>query len=141
MPGSVAISAHRKPTEAEKAAAKAKQVRDTKSADRLIDLKNGALADLENGQFARADPNLLNLATAGAREPLGRDWTIERLLAIGTIDLKGNPSAYEEAVDRARNGPQPGNGARAQVAHAPLPGRQTRPSAGLSPSCGSSSSM
>jgi hypothetical protein len=89
-------------TEAEKAAAKARQLRDTKSADRLIDVKNGALADLENGEFARADPNLLNLATAGAREPLGRDWTIERLMAIGTIDLKGNPSAYEEAVDRAQ---------------------------------------
>jgi hypothetical protein len=89
-------------TEAEKAAVKAKQVRDTKSADRLIDLKNGVLADLENRQFARADPILLNLATAGMREPLGRDWPIERLLAIQEIDLKTNPSAYEEAVDHAQ---------------------------------------
>jgi hypothetical protein len=89
-------------TDEEKAAVKAKQVRDTKSADRLIDLKNEALADLENKQFARADPIFLNLATAGMREPLGRDWPIERLLAIQEIDLKTNPSAYEEAVDHAQ---------------------------------------
>src|SRR5579859_7089584 len=62
--------------------AKAQQTRDTKAAEHLVDVKNEALADLENGQFARADPALLNLATAGAREPVGRDWTIERLMAV-----------------------------------------------------------
>src|SRR5271163_837391 len=89
-------------TEAQKAEAKAKQFRDTKSAERLIDLKNAALADLEGGQFARCDPVWLNLATAGMREPLGRNWIIERLMAIEALDLKHNPSAYEEAVERAQ---------------------------------------
>jgi hypothetical protein len=82
--------------------AKAKQFRDKQDSLHLVDLKNGALADLENGNLAAADPVLLNLATAGAREPLGRDWTIGRLLEIGTIDLKHNPAAYEEAVERAQ---------------------------------------
>ncbi|HET6328921.1 MAG TPA: CRTAC1 family protein [Planctomycetaceae bacterium] len=90
------------PTEAEKAEAQANQFRDTKSAAHLIDLKNSAVADLENGQFASADPTFLNLATAGARDPIGRDWPIDRLLAVGTMDLKRDPSAYEEAVDRAQ---------------------------------------
>lgn len=90
------------PTEAEKAEAQANQFRDTKSASHLIDLKNSGLADLENGQFSQADQTFLNLATAGARDPIGRDWPIDRLLAVGTIDLKRDPSAYNEAVDRAQ---------------------------------------
>jgi hypothetical protein len=84
------------------AAAKARQNRDTKSAEKLIELKNVAMADLENAQFASADPMFLELATAGMREPLDRDWTIERLMAIGTLDLKRDPGAYDEAVERAQ---------------------------------------
>ncbi len=90
-------------TEADDAEAKATQFRDTRKAERLVVLKNEALANLENGEFSRADSPFLNLATAGTREKIAaRDWFIERLMAIGTIDLKGNPSAYEEAVDRAQ---------------------------------------
>jgi FG-GAP-like repeat len=89
-------------TEAEKAQAEAKRYRDTKSADHLIDLKNESLADLENGQFARVDPSLLNLATLSGVEPLGRDWPIERLMVLGTFDPKHDPSVFEEAADRAQ---------------------------------------
>ncbi len=86
----------------EAAEAKARQVRDTKAAEHLVEVKNEALAELENGQFAQADAGLLNLATAGARDPIGRDWTIERLMAAEAIDLKRDPTAYEEAVERAQ---------------------------------------
>src|SRR5580692_387926 len=88
--------------EAAEAAAKAKQFRDTREAEIQVDLKNSAVADLENGQLAQADSVLLNLATAGMHEPLGRNWTIERLLAIQGLDLKRDPSAYDEAVERAQ---------------------------------------
>jgi hypothetical protein len=84
------------------AAAKAKQFRDTREAEIQVDLKNSAVADLENVQLAQADPVLLNLATAGMREPIGRDWTIGRLLAIQGLELKRDPSAYDEAVERAQ---------------------------------------
>src|ERR1700733_4223903 len=84
------------------AAAKAKQFRDTREAEIQVDLKNSAIADLENVQLAQADPVLLNLATAGMREPLGRNWTIGRLLAIQGLELKRDPSAYDEAVERAQ---------------------------------------
>ncbi len=92
----------RQKNEGVEAAAKAKQFRDTREAEIQVDLKNSAVADLENGQLAQADPVLLNLATAGMHEPLGRNWTIERLLAIQGIDLKRDPSAYDEAVERAQ---------------------------------------
>jgi len=82
--------------------AKARQTRDTKAAEHLVEVKNEALADLENGQFAHADSGLLNLATAGARDPIGRDWAIERLMAVEAIDLKRDSTAYEEAIDRAQ---------------------------------------
>src|ERR1700730_9001083 len=82
--------------------AKARQTRDTKAALHLIDVKNESLADLENGQFAHADAGLLNLATAGARDPIGRNFTIERLLAVQAMDFKGDSNAYEEALDRAQ---------------------------------------
>jgi FG-GAP-like repeat len=88
--------------EGAEAAAKARQFRATREAEIQVDLKNSAVADLENGQFAQADPVLLNLATAGMREPLGRNWTIERLLAIQGLDVKRDPSAYDEAVERAQ---------------------------------------
>src|SRR5580704_5189700 len=82
--------------------AKARQTRAMKAAEHLVEVKNEALADLENGQFAHADPGLLNLATAGARDPIGRDWTIERLMAVEALDLKRDSTAYEEALDRAQ---------------------------------------
>jgi hypothetical protein len=82
--------------------AKARQNRDTKSAEWLVELKNSALAGLENGEFARADPSWLNLATSGMHEPLGRDWTIERLLAAEAIDPKQHPTAYDEAVEHTQ---------------------------------------
>jgi len=85
-----------------KDAVKARQQLDTKSAEELIQLKNTALADLENGRFEQADPALLTLATAGTREPLGRNWTIERLMALQALDSKRDPTAYEEAVERAQ---------------------------------------
>src|ERR1700734_4387014 len=53
------------------AAAKARQFRATREAEIQVDLKNSAVADLENGQFAQADPVLLNLATAGMRHGVG----------------------------------------------------------------------
>src|SRR5579872_2623534 len=87
---------------AAEAAAKAEQFREMHEAEIQVDLKNSAVADLENGQFAQADPVLLNLATAGMREPLGRNWTIERLLAVQGLDIKSDPSGYEEAVERAQ---------------------------------------
>jgi hypothetical protein len=82
--------------------AQARQTRDTRAAEHLVEVKNEALADLENGQFAHADAGLLNLATAGARDPIGRDWTIERLMAVEALDLKRDSTAYEEALDRAQ---------------------------------------
>jgi FG-GAP-like repeat len=89
-------------TAAAEANAKAKRFRDTRDTLHLIDLKNGALADLENGNYVGADPVLLNLATEGSHEHLGRDWIIGRLLEIGTLDLKRNPTAYDESVERAQ---------------------------------------
>jgi hypothetical protein len=82
--------------------AKARQTRDMKAAEHLIDVKNESLADLENRQFSHADAGLLNLATAGARDPIGRNFTIERLLAVQAMDFKGDSNAYEEALDRAQ---------------------------------------
>jgi hypothetical protein len=82
---------------------KAKRSRDTREAHRLVDLKNEALADLENGQFAAADPPFFQLATAGTREPAGgRNWLISRIIALQSIDPKRESAAYEDAVERAQ---------------------------------------
>jgi hypothetical protein len=82
--------------------AKARQIRDTKAAERLVEVKNESLGQIENGEFAPADPSLLHLATAGARDPVGRDWTIERLMAVEAMDLKRDPAAYDDALERAQ---------------------------------------
>lgn len=82
---------------------KATRARDTQEAHRLVDLKNEALADLENGQFAAADSPFFQLATAGTREPAGgRNWLISRIIALQSIDRKRESAAYEEAVERAQ---------------------------------------
>jgi hypothetical protein len=86
----------------DQAEAKAAHSRDTRSAERLVDLKNSSLADLENGHFAQADQALLNVETAGAGEKVGRNWAIERLMALEAIDLTRDPTAYDEAVERAQ---------------------------------------
>src|ERR1700722_19746516 len=81
----------------------AKRSRDTREAHRLVDLKNEALADLENGQFAAADPPFFQLATAGTREAAGgRNWLISRIIALQSIDPKREPAAYEDAVEHAQ---------------------------------------
>jgi hypothetical protein len=82
---------------------KATRARDTREAHRLIDLKNEALADLENGQFVAADSPFFQLATAGTREAAGgRNWLISRIIALQSIDPKRESAAYEEAVERAQ---------------------------------------
>ncbi|HXY35274.1 MAG TPA: CRTAC1 family protein [Planctomycetaceae bacterium] len=102
--GSFSCSNRSRPPEEvaqEAAEKKAKHLRDTKAAERLIDVKNTSLADLENGQFASADPGLLNLATASARDPVSRDWPIERLMAVEAIDQQRDPNTFQQALDRA----------------------------------------
>jgi hypothetical protein len=70
---------------------------------RLVKLKDSALAALENRDFNAAEQPLLDLATVGIGEPIGsRNWLINRISVIGTIDEEKDTKAYAEAVERAR---------------------------------------
>jgi hypothetical protein len=77
--------------------------RDQRAAIQHVELKDSALAALENRDFSTAEPLLLELATIGIGEPVGsRNWLINRIMLIGTIDEEKDTKAYAEAVERAR---------------------------------------
>ena len=68
-----------------------------------VELKDSALADLENRKFHEAEPQLLELATIGLGEPVGsRNWLINRIAIIGTIDEAKDIKDYAEAAEGAR---------------------------------------
>ncbi len=66
-----------------------------------VELKDSALADLENRKFHEAEPQLLELATIGIGEPVGsRNWLINRIAVIGTIDEAKDIKDYADATER-----------------------------------------
>ena len=81
----------------------AEKERDQQAGLHLVEIKDQALAALENRDFNTAEPLLLELATAGTGDPVGaRNWLINRIALIGTIDENKNTQAYADAVERAR---------------------------------------
>jgi hypothetical protein len=80
-----------------------KEQNDVRVIKRNVELKDSSLAELENRNFREAEPQLLELATMGMKEQIGaRNWLINRIALIGTIDEAKDITAYAEANDRAR---------------------------------------
>ncbi|HUE16189.1 MAG TPA: CRTAC1 family protein [Planctomycetaceae bacterium] len=79
------------------------QDRDKRAALRIVKLKDSSLAELENRDFHAAEPLLLDLATLGIYEPVGsRNWLINRISVVGTINEENNIKDYVDATERAR---------------------------------------
>lgn len=82
---------------------KDQEQREARAAIRLVELKDESLAALENRDFREAEPQLLDLATVGIGEPIGsRNWLINRLCLVGTIDKAKDIQAYADAIERCR---------------------------------------
>jgi hypothetical protein len=77
--------------------------RNKRAATNLVELKDTSLGGLENRDFHAADPLLLELATVGIGEPIGaRNWLINRIAVVGTMDEAKDVKDYADALERAR---------------------------------------
>jgi FG-GAP-like repeat len=80
------------------------QERNARAALRYVALKDASLAPLENRKFQEAEPQLLEFATLGLKEPTGpRNWLINRIADAGRLDFSKDPDRYTAAVDRCND--------------------------------------
>jgi FG-GAP-like repeat len=99
--GAVATAGWFLSTPAEPVVDKEQQERNERAALGYVALKDRSLATLENGKFQEAEPQLLELATLGIKEPIGaRNWLVNRIAEVGRIDLAKDPDRYAAAVAR-----------------------------------------